>query len=380
VDSSPAIGPDGTIYVGTDPYGAAGQTPVPVDTVFWAVNPDGSLKWVFEMGDGAESSPAIGPDGMIYVGSYDGNLYAIRDEGSMGVTEWVFPTGGAVDASPTVDGCGTIYVGSRDSTMYAINPDGTLRWSFPASAGIESSATIDDNGILYFGDFNGNFYALGTDGPDVGVVSIDVPDELPAGESYSPMATFANFRSTTESFNVSCVIDSAGHTVFSEILNVSELAETTSSQVTFASWTIGPDPATVYSMTVTALLGSDNNEYNDTLVTQILTTDGDPSGIEDGVAGQSPLSFLGQAYPNPFNTSTRIEFTVAEMERVELSVYNVAGQRIRTLVNEMRSPGLHSDVMWDGRNSAGETVSSGIYFYRLVTNNVSQTKKLVLLR
>ena len=56
VDSSPAIGADGTLYVGTDPYGAIGQTPVPVDTVFFAINPDGSRKWSFVMGDGAESS------------------------------------------------------------------------------------------------------------------------------------------------------------------------------------------------------------------------------------------------------------------------------------------------------------------------------------
>ena len=69
VDSSPAIGDDGTIYFGTDPYGAMGQDPINVTTNFWAVNPNGTFKWVFETGDGVESSPAIGLDGEIYFGS-----------------------------------------------------------------------------------------------------------------------------------------------------------------------------------------------------------------------------------------------------------------------------------------------------------------------
>ena len=71
VDASPAIADDGTIYVGTDQYGASGVTPQPADTSFWAVNSDGTRKWAFYIGDGVESSPAIGHDGTIYFGSYD---------------------------------------------------------------------------------------------------------------------------------------------------------------------------------------------------------------------------------------------------------------------------------------------------------------------
>jgi outer membrane protein assembly factor BamB len=133
VDSSPAIAEDGTIYVGTDPYGAFGQFPVPVDTSFWAVNPDGTIKWSFDTLDGVESSPAIGHDGTIYFGSYDKHLYAVTDEGYQGTLKWKFLTGGVVDGSPAVDGDGVIYFGSRDATVYALNPDGTIKWTFAAS-------------------------------------------------------------------------------------------------------------------------------------------------------------------------------------------------------------------------------------------------------
>ncbi|HEX5132752.1 MAG TPA: FlgD immunoglobulin-like domain containing protein [Candidatus Krumholzibacteria bacterium] len=89
---------------------------------------------------------------------------------------------------------------------------------------------------------------------------------------------------------------------------------------------------------------------------------------------------LAQNYPNPFNPSTTIEFTVRDRSQVSLKVYNVAGELVRTLVNGERAPGSVHRVAWDGRNDTGQSVSSGIYFYKLVTNDMTQTKKMVLLK
>ncbi len=89
---------------------------------------------------------------------------------------------------------------------------------------------------------------------------------------------------------------------------------------------------------------------------------------------------LAQNYPNPFNPSTTIEFTVRERSRVSLKIYNVAGQLVRTLVDGDRAPGAVHKVAWDGRNDAGTTVSSGVYFYKLVTSDFTQTRKMVLLK
>ncbi len=89
---------------------------------------------------------------------------------------------------------------------------------------------------------------------------------------------------------------------------------------------------------------------------------------------------LAQNYPNPFNPSTSIEFTLRDKTRVNLRVYDVAGQLVRTLLDEDRPSGEVHRVTWDGRNDAGDTVSSGVYFYRLVASDFTQTKKMVLLK
>jgi len=92
------------------------------------------------------------------------------------------------------------------------------------------------------------------------------------------------------------------------------------------------------------------------------------------------VNSLSQNYPNPFNPQTSIEFTVKNRAPVVLKVYNVAGQLVRTLVNDTREPGIVHAITWDGRNDAGQSVSSGVYFYKLVTTGFTQTKKMVLLK
>ncbi|MDB4808091.1 PQQ-binding-like beta-propeller repeat protein [Verrucomicrobia bacterium] len=108
-------------------------------------------KWVFETGDNVDSSPAIGSDGTIYVGSEDNNLYAINPDGSK---KWNFKTGGGVDSSPTIGSDGTIYVGSEDNNLYAINPDGSKKWAFKTGFTVDSSPAIGSNGTIYVGSWS----------------------------------------------------------------------------------------------------------------------------------------------------------------------------------------------------------------------------------
>ncbi|HEX6791050.1 MAG TPA: T9SS type A sorting domain-containing protein [Candidatus Krumholzibacteria bacterium] len=97
-------------------------------------------------------------------------------------------------------------------------------------------------------------------------------------------------------------------------------------------------------------------------------------------AGDTPAkNSLSQNYPNPFNPQTSIAFSIKDRGAVSLKVYNVNGELVKTIVNESRTAGTYTEK-WDGRNDAGTTVSSGVYFYKLVTNNFSQTKKMVLLK
>jgi hypothetical protein len=112
------------------------------------------------------------------------------------------------------------------------------------------------------------------------------------------------------------------------------------------------------------------------VITFLQNTVDEPTGTPT-IAHRNSLS---QNYPNPFNPSTSIEFTVRDRTKVSLSVYDVSGKLVRTLLNEERTPGEVHQVTWDGRNDAGQSVSSGVYFYRLVANDFTQTKKMVLLK
>jgi hypothetical protein len=83
---------------------------------------------------------------------------------------------------------------------------------------------------------------------------------------------------------------------------------------------------------------------------------------------------LKQNYPNPFNPQTNIEFSIAKPGIVKILVYDVLGKEVGVLVNEFKNAGRHK-IVFDGSN-----YSSGIYFYRIITNQYSQTKKLLLLK
>ncbi len=88
---------------------------------------------------------------------------------------------------------------------------------------------------------------------------------------------------------------------------------------------------------------------------------------------------LFQNYPNPFNPVTTIEYMVDVKSLVEITIFNVKGQKIRCLVSDIKSPGKHR-MNWDGTNERGGTVSSGVYFYRLKVGDFSAVKKMLLLR
>ena len=89
---------------------------------------------------------------------------------------------------------------------------------------------------------------------------------------------------------------------------------------------------------------------------------------------------INQIYPNPFNPIANIQFEVSEISQVELSIYNLNGRLVSTLVNAIVNPGKYTSL-WNGVDSFGNPVSSGIYFVVLESNKKPiQTQKLVLLK
>jgi hypothetical protein len=88
---------------------------------------------------------------------------------------------------------------------------------------------------------------------------------------------------------------------------------------------------------------------------------------------------LDQNVPNPFNPSTVIGYAIARDDQVMLTIYDVGGRKVRTLVNERQRADMYR-VTWDGMTDAGARAASGVYFYKLVAGKFTQTKKMVLLK
>ena len=107
---------------------------------------------------------------------------------------------------------------------------------------------------------------------------------------------------------------------------------------------------------------------------------GGPTGPEIDEHTMTPAPrLLGQNYPNPFNPTTTINYTMPRTGEAKLSIYNVKGQLVNTLVNGVKDFGEHK-VVWNGTDSKGNNVPSGIYFYRFSTGNHVETNKMMLMK
>ncbi len=189
VQSSPALAPDGTIYIGSH------------DGSLYAVNPDGSQKWRFRTAASIPSSPVVAADGTIYIGSLDRTLYALTPGGRIkwllsprssiaatpalghdgdiyvatafnrlyavspsGTKSWEYNAGGNLVSSPLVAPDRTICFGCQDRRLYAVSPDGSVKWTFAVGDKINSSPALGPNGRIYVGSFDGRLYAINPDG------------------------------------------------------------------------------------------------------------------------------------------------------------------------------------------------------------------------
>jgi len=165
--SSPAIGADGTVYIGS------------VDKKVYALDgATGKRKWEFMTGGRVESSPAIGADGTVYIGSCDKLVYAL--DGATGARKWSFETGGKVLSSPALGANGRLYIGSGDGKLYALDSQtGAFQWDYETGKmdlkiseektieyrGVNSSPAIGADGTVYGGSISGTIFALdGTTG------------------------------------------------------------------------------------------------------------------------------------------------------------------------------------------------------------------------
>ncbi|TET82834.1 hypothetical protein E3J38_01495 [candidate division TA06 bacterium] len=256
----------------------------------------------------------------------------------------------------------------------------------PSAAGcyrmmITTNLATDEN---YYNDTKEKKVCV-TAGPtihDGAVVAINAPpDTVDFDSTYTPKAIVQNLGNTIETFDVECTI-SPGYVDTQQVVL---LGSGQPQQVNFTDWTV--TDSITYIMCVRTFVTDDNNPANDSLCKSIFAW-GLTAAEEELAHHQLPKAFgLSVSRPNPFTTATTISYAVADARHTTLRIYDLTGRVVRTLVEEAREPGYY-EVVWDGRDDAGNRVPAGVYFYRLEARaedgkrsaSFSASKKMVILR
>jgi flagellar hook assembly protein FlgD len=144
------------------------------------------------------------------------------------------------------------------------------------------------------------------------------------------------------------------------------------------TYSIELQPGT-YDVTAT-LVGYDTEVIEDVVVETTVATTGIDFNLMTGVGNDIiAATKLNSNYPNPFNPITHIAYSIRESGNVTLEVYNLKGQLVKSLLNEVIETGDYT-ITWNGTDNSNKSVSSGVYFYKMKTQNYNSTKKMILMK
>jgi hypothetical protein len=370
-----------------------------------AFHHDGSSLWVhwFPNNITFGPSPALGDitgDGKLecFIPSADKNLYAIRYNGSI-VPGWpvAYSTTTYTESSPIVadlngDGSLDVVLGDESKLIKAWDVGGNMLDGFPLGTGDAMRAVPAVVDIDRDGDVD-----LIAAGWDTGVYVWDFPDAYVS--SFDGWPSFHGNHHNDGLHGSRVPTGVGGVTFASEVRPGSGVAlewhVPASAGFAFdvqragVSGT-GAEPGAFGAVAMGLAVGAGGElRHVDTGAlageTYVYRLTDAESGEEIHVTGSIYVPVmrgeLSQNYPNPFNPLTRITYLVPDggVLEVRLVVYDVRGARVRTLVDDRKAGGKYT-VEWDGRNDQGQAVGSGVYFYRLVSTNFTQTRKMLLLK
>jgi hypothetical protein len=179
-------------------------------------------------------------------------------------------------------------------------------------------------------------------------------------------------ESEDEDFSYFCVYRGMSEGFASSGFTLSDFAPTEEDRVAVTTATAWSDPeydgsGVYYLLTVVDISGNESDPIS-------------PEAVTSADASPTPKAYrLGQNYPNPFNPATLIRFDIKDKVHTTLRIYNVSGELVRTLVDEVL-PARSYSVEWNGRNDTGREATSGVYFYKLEAGSFRDVRKMILVR
>ena len=324
----------------------------------------------------------------IVVGTDDEFIHLIYDDGTIA---WSYETGGDIRVAPSVlelnSGEKIILAGSKDDNFYALNSDGSVRFIVETEDDILSEASIVDvdgvGPVIFFSSGN-MVYAVETDGDFYldwpmtvnGEVTSSIVFSEVNGQDYAIFGDEAGYvhmytlsGQSYENFPINYGFPFKGSPTIYDLDNDGDLEILIGSTQSLVSIDIKESgSADGYWSTHRS-----NMQRNGHFISNL-----DALDISDEIMDYEFA--LYNAYPNPFNPTTTIEFEVPHSMDVILNVYDISGKLVKTLVNDMKNTGKHS-VIWDGTNQYGNIVANGMYIYKLISSeNISISNKMVLLK
>ena len=350
-------------------------------------------------GDGdQENDLCIGPDGTIYICRDGGNLFAFKDNGTAFVQQWVHTPG------YVVKGVG------KDGSLYASNINDPSQFGNsniyrldPANGNILDSAQVrtplaymsvgaDSTVIICTGETGNGRYVAFTPNLQTIKWQLNVPYNYYSGSNLGQNGIFIACGSGTEikayksNYTIKPVADfKASKNYFTTSDTISF---TDQSSFSPSSWqwqfpgsniptSTQQNPSGIFyntAGTYPVTLITSNSSGSDTLIKTCYLTVESTNGIQQ-TGNEIPDKFsLSQNYPNPFNPVTHFKFSIPKSGYVELAVYDISGKEIESIVKAELNAGNY-EYEWGAKN-----YSSGIYFYTIKYNNITETKKMLLIK
>ncbi|MBD3169060.1 MAG: S8 family serine peptidase [candidate division Zixibacteria bacterium] len=360
-----------------------------------------------DSGDRFYGSAAVGDfdnDGSVEIvaGALDGKLHAFNHDGTVVAgfpvqldgAIWASPAMGDVDGDDNMD----IIAGTQNNMVYALASDGSILSGFPVDIGstIKSDPAlgeIDGNaGLEIFVGNNGHqLWGIKGDGSSVTGFPVEVGNSITS----SPILVDMDGDSQKE-----IIVAATDGILYGFEQDGSSLQNF---------------PIPMYGVMTTASVAAGNLDDDNDIELAVGLRQGDDnlivvdykyesylSGIDWRMAGHDiartnrwfdwvtgipddgnielPVNYsLSQNYPNPFNPRTSIMYSIPAGGDVRLSIFNILGQEITTLVDGFQTAGYY-EIKWDGKNNSGQKVASGLYFYKLESGEYKAVKKMLLMK